>query len=393
MPGTSAFRILAVISLVPASIFADEPVVSGEMGRKLDEFLTRIEHNGFSGAMLVAKDGEVVLTKGYGLADREAGRPVTVNTVFDIGSITKQFTASAIVKLEMEGKLSVQDPLAKHFADVPPDRQTMTLHHLLTHSSGLRDNFGRDYEEMQPQTLFEQVMTKPLKWEPGHRYHYSNAGYSLLGMTIEKVSGMGYEEYLHSRFFGPAGMAQTGYRLPKWRKEDLAVGYIRPRTGRSEETTGGVSEARWGTPLEHLWADDGPYWNLRCNGGILSTVGDMYRWFRALQGDTILSKEAKEKLWYPHVPENPQNTSFYGYGWAIVTRSDGAKLVTHNGGNGVFFADFRWYGAENLVIIEMTNCDDEYPAEYRSGFHRAALGMDYELPPPAEPAWKKAGEN
>ena len=266
---------LATCALSPTSLAAQETpaqeVVRDSLGARLDDYLTRAAALGFAGAVLVAEDGQVILRKGYGLADRQRGIPITPETVFDIGSITKQFTAAAILKLEEQGRLSVNDPIRYYLDGVPPDKAGITIHHLLTHTAGLRDTFGDDYDVMSRDSLVALVLASDLLWEPGLRYRYSNAGYSLLGAIVEKLSGRPYERFLHDELFEPAGLTQTGYRLPAWPEERIAHGY---RLGLD-----------WGSPLDKLWAEDGPYWNLRANGGLLSTVGDLYRWNDRLKRD------------------------------------------------------------------------------------------------------------
>lgn len=333
--GLSATAVAAQVQDAPAGI------VAYRLGARLDEYLTRAAAFGFAGAVLVAKDGQVILHGGYGLADRQRGIPITPETVFDIGSITKQFTASAILKLEEQGRLSVNDPIRYYLDGVPPDKAGITIHHLLTHSSGLQDVFGDDYEVMTRDSLVARALGSDLLWEPGVRYRYSNAGYSLLGAIIEKLSGRSYEAFLREELFVPAGLTQTGYRLPDWLKEKIARGYRQ-----------GVD---WGTPLDKLWADDGPYWNLRANGGLLSTVGDLYRWNVALESGAVLSQLSRDKMFAPQVPENEERTSFYGYGWAVTPTMRGTNLIWHNGGNGYFFADFRRYVNEGMVLIFATN--------------------------------------
>jgi CubicO group peptidase (beta-lactamase class C family) len=152
-------------------------VVSGELGRKIDEFMTRLEAWGFSGAIIVAKDGQIALSKGYGLADREKQVPFTPDTASSIGSITKQFTAAAILKLEMQGKLKVGDPIGKYLPDVPPDKAGITIHHLLTHTAGFRGDFGgRDSDPISRDDLVKLVLAAPLKFKPGEQHEYSNEG-------------------------------------------------------------------------------------------------------------------------------------------------------------------------------------------------------------------------
>jgi CubicO group peptidase (beta-lactamase class C family) len=347
---------------------AEQAVAKGPLAERIDDYMSRLSAIGFSGNLLVAKDGEVLLSKGYGLADRKRGIPASPETVISIGSITKQFTGAAILKLEMQGKLSVNDPITRFFKDVPADKTAITLHHLLTHTSGLESDFGGDFEAVARDELVKRVLASKLRSEPGQRYYYSNSGYSLLGSIIEIVSGQSYEEYLYENLFKPAGMFKTGYLIPKWKQEDVARGYA--RTGED-----------WGTILERPWAADGPYWNLRANGGIHSTPGDMYRWHLALEGETILSKEAKQKYFAPHVPEGVGAQSSYGYGWAVFTTPRGTKLIAHNGGNGIFAADFRRYVDDKVVLYIASNNADMSALAVSQHLPQIIFGGQYALPP------------
>lgn len=319
----------------------DDDLVRGSLGERLHRLLTCAAGYGFAGALLVAKDGEVILHKGYGFADRERRLPVTTQTVFDIGSITKPFTAAAILSLEEDGRLRVSDAISRYFQSVPSDKAGITIHHLLTHTAGLQDVFGGDYDRMSRDSLIGLALGSKLLWEPGTRYRYSNAGYSLLAAIVENVSSQPYERFLRERLFQPAGLAHTGYRLVDWSHKRLAVGY------RGAE--------RWGTPLEFAWATDGPFWNLRGNGGLLSTVSDLYRWHLALETDRVLSDSSRRKAFNRWAPESDDSMSFYGYGWAVTATTRGTTLIWHNGGNGYFFANFRRYVDERIVIIFTTN--------------------------------------
>jgi CubicO group peptidase (beta-lactamase class C family) len=358
--------VLSVLSVAPGAFAAGPATVPGALGEKLDLYMTRLEGFGFSGALLVAKDGRVVLHKGYGLADRKSRVPFAAETVFDVGSITKQFTAAAILKLEMQGKLQVTDPISKYFDGVPEDKKGITLHHLLTHSAGVPDGFGGDYEEAPRDEVVKKALAAKLLWAPGAGYQYSNAGFSLLGAIVEIASGKPYEAYLQENLFKPAGMTKTGYRAARWEPGTIAHGF------RGEED--------WGTPLDHAWAPDGPWWNLRANGGILSTVGDLYKWHQALEGEAVLSKEAKAKLFAPHVRDGGDD-SHYGYGWAIAKTPRGTRLVWHNGGNGIFAADFHRYVEEGVVIAIGSNQSD-FPSTRVSGdISRLAFGGEVTIPP------------
>lgn len=369
---------LALLGAATPAFSSQGAVVSGPLGEKVDQLMSRLEAFGFAGSLLVAKDGKVVLHKGYGLADRERGIPWNAETVFDIGSITKQFTAAAILRLEMEGKLAVTDPIGKHFEGVPADKAGITLHHLLTHSAGLEDGFGGDYEEMPRDTLVKEALASKLSWAPGTKYRYSNAGYSLLGAIVEKVSGQPYETFLQEKLFKPAGMTKTGYRAPKWEPGSVAHGYN--------------AEGDWGTPLDHAWAPEGPWWNLRANGGILSTTGDLYKWHQALEGEKILSKAAKEKIFTPHMPEDEEGSSHYGYGWAVFKTPRNTRLIAHNGGNGIFAADFRRYVDEGTVLITGSNRSDVSSIAILPQVVRLVFGMEHTVPPAVVKAEAKALE-
>lgn len=303
-------------------------------------YLQRLEKLGFAGVVLVAKGATPLFAEGFGLADRERGLRWTPATVSCIGSITKQFTGAAILKLEEDKKLSVTDPIGRYFEDVPADKAQITLHQLLTHSSGLGDpeDIG-DYDPVPLADYIRKVLAQPLLFAPGAGYTYANSNFSLLGAIIEKLSGMSYEAFVRERLLLPSGMYETGYLLPHWGDGRMAQGY------RAEEL--------WGTVLGRPMAVDGPHWALRANGGIHSTVYDMLRWAQALLEGRVLSPESMKKYWAPHVSEG--GDTFYGYGWSIAKAPDGTKIVTHNGGNGIFFADMAIVPDKGLVVFLMTN--------------------------------------
>lgn len=317
-----------------------DKTIRGQLGHKIDDYLKRTVPFGFSGAILVAKNGEIILENGYGLADRARRVPITPDTIFYVGSLTKQFTAAAILKLEMQGKLRVTDTLSQHFKDVPPDKAGITIHQLLSHSAGFppsTDTYGIPVLKDEQLRL---IMGMELKSAPGTEYLYSNPGYNLLGMIVENVSGEPYEQYLFENLFKPAGMLTTGYRNPKWDKDRFAHGY-----------SGDVDR---GSPLDRVyWLADGPSWKLRGAGVMHSTLADIYRWHLALEKDEILSGAAKSKSILPHI--RIEGDEFYGYGWLINKTTPGKTLIQHAGSDGIFFADIRRYIDENVVIIGFTN--------------------------------------
>lgn len=318
-----------------------ETIVSGAVGRKLDAYLSKIEERGYSGAVIAAKNGEIVLRKGYGYANREKKIPITPDAVFTVGSITKQFTGAAILKLEMQGKLRVGDTIDRYFSDVPDDKKRITIHQLLTHTAGLPDSLGGDFDMTATKDAVKRAaMASKLRWKPGTKHAYSNVGYSLLGMIVEKASGMTYEQFLWKYLFEPADMMHTGYLIPKFDPDTLAIGYRQNKA--------------WGTVLGHPMLEDGPCWHLRANGGIHSTINDLYKWHLALNKTAILSDEAKKKYFAPHVDEG-YGDSFYGYGWVNFKTPGGQHFLGHDGGNPFFFADFRRYVEDDSVLVHAMN--------------------------------------
>jgi CubicO group peptidase (beta-lactamase class C family) len=323
----------------PAPSTAGEVVAAAAVA-ETRTYLKRLEKLGFAGVVLVARGDEPLLAEGFGLADRERGLRWTPGTVSDIGSITKQFTGAAILKLEEDKRLSVDDPITRYFDGVPADKAGITLHQLLTHSSGIQDPDIDDFDAVPLADYLKQVFARPLLFAPGKGYTYANANFSLLGAIIEKLSGESYEAFLRERLFLPAGMYETGYLLPSWGDGRLAVGYD-------------GEAGRWGTFFERSFASDGPHWALRANGGIHMTAYDMLRWARALLTGRVLTPASMKKLWTPFVSEG--GGTFYAYGWSIAKAPDGAKIVTHNGGNGIYFADLAIMPDTGLVVFLMTN--------------------------------------
>ena len=260
-----------------------QPAVSDEdLGRRLDEFINRVEAFGFTGGVLVARRGAVVLEKGFGLADRARAVPFTPKTVFDIGSNTKDFTKMAILQLAEQGKLRLDDPITKYFDGVPPDKAAITVEQVMAHTAGFGLYSGPDGEVISRDEFLKRLFKAPLAAAPGKEENYSNPGYSLLAAIIEKVTGESYERYVSEHIFKPSGMDDTGYALPRWPADRIAHSYL--------------DDQDHGSTLDYPHTQDGPYWNLRGNGGTLSTLGDMYKFHLALEGEKLLSAASKAKL-------------------------------------------------------------------------------------------------
>ncbi|MFW6159520.1 MAG: serine hydrolase domain-containing protein [Acidobacteriota bacterium] len=247
------FYIILILSVTVISC-----TKTNDLASKLNEYMAQAEKAGFSGSVLTAKENKILLSSGYGMANREKEIPFTADTVSTIGSITKQFTAAGILKLQMMGEINVNDSIAEYFHGVPDDKKEITLHHLLTHMAGFPGAIGPDFDPISRDEFIKLAMKTELKRRPGTLYEYSNVGYSLLGIIIELVSGKSYEEFLNENLFSPVGMPATGYLIPDWNKENLAHGYR------------GTKE--WGTLLNYPWLEDGPGWHLRGNGGLPDSI-------------------------------------------------------------------------------------------------------------------------
>ena len=307
---------------------------------KYDKKLTE---KGFSGVILVAKNDSILFNKAYGT---QGDRENDLNTVFDICSLTKQFTGAGIMKLLMQNKISLNDNLIKYFDDVPDDKKNITIHHLLTHSSGLIDIVGNDYDTISEEDFLEKVFSNKLVSPVGKEHHYSNVGYSLLALIIEKASRMDFENFLNKEVFKPSKMNHTGYVIPNWDDNEIAKGFLN-----GTETK---------KPNEENWSKQGPYLNLKGNGGILSRASDLLLWSKALRGNLVLDKKTASKYLYPHILEYSDGNSYYGYGWVIENNDLESKLVWHNGGSETFASDMWVYPKKDITIIILSNKSEEY---------------------------------
>lgn len=315
-------------------------VVNGELGQRIDSFLTNISGFGYSGSMLVVQnDSVVVLSKGYGFADLSKQIPIYPETVFDIGSFAKQFTATAILILQDRGKLKVSDRLEKFFPEAPQDKRNITVAQLLSHSAGLDRDFplsdpaAEYYEDVNRAEAVKRVLAMPVIDEPGKQYAYSNNGYILLASIVETVSGTPYQDFLTKNVFEPAGMHSTGYwgkKLPKVADSLIAYGYDEFQQSNDPRT--------WS---DSTWVDMG-------GGQIVSTIGDLYKWYRTYETNVILSDSAHRQMFTPGLGD-------YGFG-AWIRKTPRATTVIEHGGNTITFGmKLAWYKDENTLIVNLTN--------------------------------------
>lgn len=303
-------------------------------------FETAIKPGGPGAAVAVGHNGKIVFQKGYGLADIEHHIPVTADTKFRIGSISKQFTAVAILKLQEQGKLSVNDKLSKYYPDFPRGNE-VTLRHLLTHTSGIHsytDNtwfMDRVTKPVKPEEVVKEIAKAPFDFDPGKRWSYCNSGFFLLGCIVEKVSGEPYEQFLRKAFFEPLGMRNTGVHHSDQELKQVALGY-----------DGGPKRAvNW----DMSWAGGA--------GALYSTVGDLCRWNEALFHGKVLSAASLEAAFKPvktsdNQEDNPE--AGYGYGWAI-DKFRGAPEISHGGGLNGFTSFLLRLPGKNFTVAVAVN--------------------------------------
>lgn len=327
-----------------------------ELFKKIDAYLETSVTNGFSGVVLVSKKGQVILSKGYGWADRKNKIPNSPSTVFNIGSVTKQFTASAILKLVEQGKIKTSDKISSYFTQTPIDKRDITIHQLLTHTSGVSNRTGGfRYDEASKEQFLKEFFESELHSKPGKKYQYANANYIMLTVILELVSGQTYSSFLKEHLFEPAQMKSTGYKSINFSTERLAHGYYYNRDGEKW--------VDWGTTQQHLPYNN-EHWYSIGKGDIHSTIEDLYKWHNALKNNVVLTKKTRKIQETAYVAENDKMTSYYGYGWAISHSNRDTKIVAHNGSNGLYFADFVRFIDDDVVVIYITNAFLGSESEY-----------------------------
>lgn len=314
-----------------------ERTVQGEIGQALDLYLTRGLPFGFSGTVLVAKDGEIVLHAGYGMADPTTATANTPATRFDIGSIAKQFTAAAILKLEEARQLRTEASISTVLPAVPADKSAITIHHLLTHTSGIssRVSFpGVDLNDRD--AMVRHVLAQPLTAEPGAQFVYNNIGYLLLAAIVEIISGQRFEAFCHEKLFRPAQMTETIFvgEQPPSAATPIAVGQVHP--GRRAVWPAHRSTFRWG----HKGAT-----------GVVCSARDLYRWHRALASNAVLNATSRQKFVTPFRQQ-------YAYGWQIDSSVATNPCIKHGGSTIGFQSQLaRWPATETVIVVLMNVAD------------------------------------
>jgi CubicO group peptidase (beta-lactamase class C family) len=321
------------------AVMAESALVIGPFGTRAHARLQELADSGFSGAVVVERNDTLILRAGYGFANREGRLPFTSVTIAQIGSNTKQFTAAAVLDLVRQRKLRVTDSIYRYFPSAPAATRAVTIHQLLSHSSGMAEYCGADFARASREEFLRRCLAMPLRSAPGSEA-YSNPGYSVLAAIVEQVSGKPIDTYLKERFFNPLAMTRTGYRFPGVARDQFALGYV------DGENRGVIADR-----LDALGDD---YWNLKGNGGMQASAADMYRWYRALRDAVVVRSEIRDAMFTPRV--KIRDLTFEGYGWVVRTNSTGAlEQVSHSGSDGVFLSTILWSPRRRLFVYMVTN--------------------------------------
>ncbi len=307
-------------------------------------------------SVLVSRDGKIIYSKGFGYADIGNRVPFKVETKSRVGSITKQFTASAILKLQEEGKLSVNDKLSKFLPDFPRGDE-VTIHHLLNHTSGIhsytsKHDFTKTVNiEVKPEEVIDLFKNDPFDFDPGEKFLYNNSGYFLLGYIVEKVSGQSLDDYLRNTFFKPLGMNNTGIHKSKPILENEAYGY-------AYEGGGFVKAVNW-----DMSRAGGA-------GALYSTAYDLYLWNEGIFGGKVLNETSLKSAFTPGVLNDGKKVGEefggYGYGW-FISEDRGLRMISHGGGLEGFNSELRRYPDINVTICVLQNCVPPGPGMFAGG--------------------------
>lgn len=345
---------------------------AGRIGREMEKLIQlEISRAHFSGVVLVSRGGKTLFEKAYGLANAEWGIANTTNTKFEIGSITKPFTATLVMQLEQEGRLALNDPICKYLTPCPTEWVPITVHHLLSNTSGIFNaQQTKDFEiqSMTPWTR-EEISQKrrigSLTFAPGEKFEYNNSNYYFLGLIIERVTGQPFETVLRQRILEPLGMHDTGLVSREHLMQARASGYQLDAQNQVGNST---------RPLNPMWSFSA--------GAMYSTVEDMQKWGEALRRSTLLPRDTLERMWQPV-------KAGYGYGWLVpfaMAQTPQRRVIEHGGRVPGFSSSFSLMPDEKLMTIVLANNIASDPMRLARGLSAIALGEPYISPLVREPA-------
>ncbi len=301
-----------------------------------------VRSTGFSGSALVVKKGKVLLNRGYGRVAGTTGEPITADTVFGLASLTKQVTAAVVLHLVDQGKLRLDDPVGKFFPQAPADKAGITLRQLLTHTSGLTDHAPDDFEVVSKEVALSRILDEKLEFTPGEKFGYSNSGFTLLALIVDKVTGVPYPQYVRETVIEPFQLTHTGLSSDHdhWKDSVVAHGFFAGKD----------------MGLPPTWP--GPSWGTMGNGELMTTTGDLARWFRVIRENKFLPEPLTRELFTPHVKvfDIDENgvVAYYGFGWGLKIGPKGT-LITHGGAGEGGNTEFAYFVEQDVLIIVFSN--------------------------------------
>lgn len=357
------FTTLLVLVLF-VNTFSAQTNADKQLAAKCDQLMSeQFKADETGGAALIAKKGQIIYKKAFGMANLELNIPMLADNVFRIGSISKQFTAVAILQLMEQGKLGLQDDITKFIPDYPTHGHKITIEHLLTHTSGIQSYTGmKEFGTISrldktPEELISFFKNQPMEFAPGTKWNYNNSGYFLLGYIIEKLSGKTYPEYVEENIFKPLGMTNSYYGSDSKIIKNRAAAY-------SKNEKGFINAEPLSMTL--------PY----AAGSLQSTVEDLYKWNQALHSYKLVKKESLDKAFTPYVLSDGKKTD-YGYGWSIG-KIQGSPTIEHGGGIPGFLTMGIYLPKEDVFVAVFSNCDCNAPEDIAAKLGALTIGKPFE---------------
>lgn len=345
--------------ILACNLFVVAAVKAQKLNNLLDSMILAAIPNqqGPGAAFMVARKGEVIYQKAFGKANIELGVNLSTESVFQLGSMTKQFTAVAILLLGQQGKLKVTDPISKYIPDYPGGDK-ITIHHLLTHTSGIKDFTKMKalaeiaQKEMTPKMMVDFFKDEPVDFAPGERFEYNNSGYVLLGYLIELVSGVTYADFIQQHIFDRLGMKHSYYASDRKVIDNRAYGYQKKESGFVNKTA-----INFSVPF--------------ASGALMSTLDDLLKWQNALVNNKLLNTAETQKAFSRYKLNNGELFN-YGYGWHI--KEIGGLTVRAHGGSIFGFKSMGVYvPGEDIYVVGLTNCDCNSPTVLTENIARLVI--------------------
>ncbi len=352
-------KLLALFTVLILGI--QSRMTAQDLESQIDQILeTKFESNGPGAVFLVAKNGKIIYDKAFVLSNLELQAPMQTDNVFEIGSMTKQFTAVSILMLMEEGKLNLEDEITQYIPDYPIQGHRITIHHLLTHTSGIKDFTKVNglntiaQNHMEPLEIINFFKNEPMDFAPGEAFKYNNSGYVILGYIVEKASGMSYEDFVEQHIFKKLGMSSSRYASHSEMVSKRASGY------RKREDYSNARHISFSIPY--------------ASGALMSTVADMLTWQEAIKNHVLLNKETTQMAFANYTLNNGEPIH-YGYGWHIKELD--SKLSYEHGGSIFGFKSMGVYlPKEDIYVIGLSNCDCNSPTEVTREIAKLVLNND-----------------